>query len=230
MEGYKAVASEKSKLSLAAKIAAISAEIGQIEKTGQNAAQRYMYIESGEISARVRQAQNEYGVAIIPQITDHSCTEHTTAKGQISFQHTLNMKFTVINTDNPEERFEATWVSEATDYGDKGVNKAATAGEKYFLIRLYHISEKGEQDADADTPDPVMAPKPVATKTKASAGTPKPKIDFKRLKTIREQIKTIDNVDKLTQYWSKLKLDQRSADMLVGDFKKRKQEIQQDGA
>lgn len=68
------------------------------------------------------------------------------------------------------------WTGEALDYGDKATNKAATSAQKYYLMRQFNISEKGE-DPDADSPDKgtVNGPKPQVTPKPA----PKPAIPAK---------------------------------------------------
>ena len=72
------------------------------------------------------------------------------------------MSFTLINGDCPEDQEVATWAGEASDYGDKGINKAETAGTKYFLMRLFNISEKGDEDADAQTPAEMKETRPAS--------------------------------------------------------------------
>ena len=63
------------------------------------------------------------------------------------------MEFKIIDADDPSSTIEALWLGEGTDYGDKGINKAETSGTKYFLMRLFNVTEKDEQDADATSPE-----------------------------------------------------------------------------
>lgn len=52
------------------------------------------------------------------------------------------------------------------------------------------------------------------------------KIDFKQ---VREKITTIASVDELNQYWRSLKLSEKQANILKGDFAKRKSELDKGG-
>jgi len=84
------------------------------------------------------------------------------------------MKFTIINGEDTKDREEYSWLGEATDFGDKGINKAETSGVKYFIMRLFNISEKGEADADAFSPEMTVA----KTKPKARPATKKAYVDI----------------------------------------------------
>lgn len=138
--------------SLASKLAAIGNEIGKIDKTGRNQQQNYAYIEYGVVAGRIRELFDKYKVIIIPNVDNIQQDEITNKYGGKGYHYILQMSFTLINGDCPEDQEVATWAGEASDYGDKGINKAETAGTKYFLMRLFNISEKGDEDADAQTP------------------------------------------------------------------------------
>lgn len=204
------------KLNLAAKIAKISNEIGKIAKSGRNSEQGYAFIEYSVVAAEIRAKQAEVGVAIVPQIEEYTADKVATAKGRIGFHYLLNMTFEVINTDNPEDKIQVKWVGEATDYGDKGVNKAITSAVKYFIMRLYNISEKGEKEADADTPE---INEVVDSRTSEKSY----KVDFKE---VRETLPEIDSVDGLEDYWKSFgKISDKTAKFLQPMFAKRKAEL-----
>ena len=59
----------------------------------------------------------------------------------------------MVNADKPDDRFVVKWQGEAADYGDKATNKAATAAVKYYLMRQFNISSKGDEDPDSQTPE-----------------------------------------------------------------------------
>lgn len=146
------------KLSLAAKLARIGKEIGKVEKSGKNQQQNYNYIEYAVVAGRIRELLDEYGVIVIPSVENIKADEITNKYGNSGYHYTLTMKFTIINGDDMTDRLEATWAGESADYGDKGINKAETSGTKYFLMRLFNVSEKGEEEADAKSPEMRKAP------------------------------------------------------------------------
>lgn len=212
---------------LAGRIAKISAEIGAIAKSGRNQQQGYAYIEYGRIAAELRVLQDKYGVAIFPEIEDQAVAEVRNSKGGIGYHYLLHMKFKVVNTDDQNDFIEAKWLGEATDYGDKGVNKASTCGEKYFLMKLYHISEQGD-DPDQNTPEE-YSNKQIGNRgqnnTRQLPPAQKQKINFELLNQVRAKLPSIGTVENLQAYWMKLNLPKREQSLLKGDFAKRKKEI-----
>lgn len=142
--------------SLTAKIAHISAKVGKIEKSGTSAGygDSYNYIEYGVVAGKLRDLLDEYKVIIYPEIKSYECQEITSQKGKAGYHYILSMHFTISNGEKLDDKMECDWLGEATDYGDKGVNKAITAATKYFIMRLLQVSEKGDEDPDSITPEP----------------------------------------------------------------------------
>ncbi len=215
MEDKKIVNDERP-LSLSARVARISSEVGPIAKNGQNIEQKYNFIESSEVSAQIRRLHNEYGIAIFPEIESYAVDEVVNYKGKVGYHYLLNMRFKVVNTDDQSDFFEQKWLGESTDWGDKGINKAATAGEKYFLMKLYHISEKGD-DPDLNTPQQFKGVNDTSAKL--------PPIDYKQLAVIRGKLPLMRTDEALDAYWKSLTVDKRHRSLLVKDFKKRRGEI-----
>lgn len=143
---------EPTKKTLAGRLAVIGKEIGAVAKTGQNSGYResYNFIEYGEVAGRIRELLDKHGVAIIPSVESYEKSTISSSRGSQGFHYILTMKFTAINADDQSDRIESMWVGESADYGDKGINKAITAGTKYFIMRLFNISEKGD-DNDANS-------------------------------------------------------------------------------
>lgn len=140
-------------LTLASKLATIGGEIGAVGKTGKNTQQSYNYIEYGVVAGKIRELFDKYHIIIIPSVESVQQDEITNKYGGKGYHYILSMTFLMINGDDPEDREVASWTGEASDYGDKGINKAETAGTKYFLMRLFNVSEKGDEDADKTTPE-----------------------------------------------------------------------------
>lgn len=143
--------------SLATKLAAIGKEIGAVDKSGKNQQQNYNYIEYGVVAGRIRELFDKYHIIIIPSVESVQQDEITNKYGGKGYHYILNMTFMLLNGDDPDDREIASWAGEASDYGDKGVNKAETAGTKYFLMRLFNVSEKGEEEADKVSPAPMTS-------------------------------------------------------------------------
>jgi hypothetical protein len=137
----------------------ITSEIGKIEKTGTNTAQNYKFIEQAQVLAELRPKLATHGVMIMPETISRTMDRYVTTKPgykptdppkeQVSFHANVVSRYTVINADNPDERFTCEWdAGEALDTSDKATNKATTASQKYFLMKLFNISDKDDPDAD----------------------------------------------------------------------------------
>ena len=96
---------------------------------------------------------------------DQTLTEFKTAKGALQFMTAIKMRFTWINAENPEEQIVTLWEGQGVDNGEKGIGKAATYAEKYFILKTFNIP------TDKDDPDAYQAkveeskPEPNATQT-----------------------------------------------------------------
>lgn len=164
-----------STLNLYQKLARITGEVGAIKKGGTNREQGYGFIEYAAVAGELRGLFAKYGVVIVPRMQQgvkQTRSQVTSARGAVGNYLLVDMHFTVTNADNPEDKFTVSWTGEALDYGDKATNKAATSALKYYLMRQFNISEKGE-DSDEHTPDAVtVVTKPADTAPKASASKP----------------------------------------------------------
>ena len=132
--------------SLASKLASIGKEIGAVSKSGKNQQQHYDFIEYSVVAGKIRELFDKYHIIIIPSVDSVSTDEIKSKYDTSGYHYVLTMTFTLINGDDKEDREIASWTGEASDFGDKGINKAETAGTKYFLMRLFNISEKGDDN------------------------------------------------------------------------------------
>lgn len=147
---------DKRGLNLYQKIAAITGELGAIEKGGTNKEQGYAFIEYSQVAAHLRQKLSDYGLVIVPTVVKREQEEITTSRGGKGYHVLVTFKISVVNADDPAQRMTAIWIGEATDYSDKATNKASTAAEKYYLMRVFKISDKGD-DPDHESPQTATA-------------------------------------------------------------------------
>ena len=77
------------------------------------------------------------------------------------------MSFTWVNAENPEEQIECAWMGQGLDDGEKGVGKALTYAEKYFLLKFFNIA------TDKDDPDSFQAKNEESPKNTTAKATTK---------------------------------------------------------
>lgn len=123
----------------------------------ENAGQQYKYVSSSQALGAVRAKIDELGLLLIPSVIDAKYSEllkSTSAKGNetITILTELTVEYTWLNAENPEEKLSVTWYGQGLDTtGEKGVGKALTYAEKYFMLKFFNIAtDKDDPDAFQD--------------------------------------------------------------------------------
>jgi hypothetical protein len=158
------------KLNLYQKISAITDAIGIIQKDERapEAMGGYKFLSHGMVMAHIRRELTKRNVVIVPsgeELLRADFTEKRTPtfgrdgetktgeKVSYNYRTIIKFMFRVVNGDNPEQYFDASWIGEGMDTQDKGVQKAGTSAEKYFLMKLFKIGDKDDPDAIAGDKD-----------------------------------------------------------------------------
>ncbi|MDN4069976.1 ERF family protein [Paenibacillus vini] len=116
---------------------------------------QYKYTGSAQVLASVRDKINEMGLLLVPKIMDKNLMTETIEyvdkerpKKTTTYFTELTLLMTWVNAENPSETVECPWYSQGVDIaGEKGVGKALTYGEKYFILKFFNIP------TDNDDPD-----------------------------------------------------------------------------
>lgn len=196
----------------------ITEEVGKIDKTGRNTQQGYAFIEQAQVVAEVRTAMVKHGVMIMPEITDRKIDRfdvtRSSGKAGVDIHATVKSRYTVINADNPDERFTCAWDGgEAIDSSDKATNKAGTASHKYFLMKLFNISDK--DDPDTHTPELPRSVSRPASDEPISSDTYTKLLTGMKFKGITDKDQAIRLVDHLSNDLFNI----RAVDMTEGQAK-----------
>lgn len=145
-------------MSLAQKLAVIMGEVGGLPKEGRNTSQNYNFVTADAVMTALRERFSEHGIAFFTSMTDvwQDTIEKTkTYDGKTTTQvytHTrARFEFTFIDSEDGTT-YTCVWFGESDDYGDKGVNKCATAAVKYFLLKMFLIHTADQSDSDSEKP------------------------------------------------------------------------------
>jgi len=130
---------------------------GAVQKDAENKFEHFNYASSGAVLGLVREAMNEQGLLIVPEIIDQTQKEGSGNKWAI----TVKILFTIINAEKPDEKIEVKWTQNASGGSDKAIGSAMTYAEKYLMLKLFNI-ETSNDDPDAKKND-----KPIAYKKKS---------------------------------------------------------------
>lgn len=148
----KAITSLESK-GLYQKLVEIMEEIGRVEKRGFNSFHNYAYVKEDDLVEAVRGKLSERGILLLPTV------ESVTREGTLT---TAMMSFTFVDSATGETQI-AGWAGTGDDKGDKGLYKAYTGAEKYFLMKTFLIPTGDDPEGDEKT-DKRVEKKPVTPK------------------------------------------------------------------
>lgn len=110
---------------------------------------QFKYVSSNNILSNLRPLMDEQGLLLECRILSHNLLDKWRgAAGQNEHLTELTVEFVWVNSDNPEEKIVCPWYGQGLDTGEKGVGKALTYAEKYFLLKFFNIPTD-EDDPDA---------------------------------------------------------------------------------
>ena len=135
---------------LASKINAITEELGAVAQDGQNNKSNYGYITYEQMNCHMRKLLPKHRLSIIPAIEDIRETQYVTSKGTPGVRTLVKGSFMIIDCDTGFF-IERKFVGGDQDVGGKSGGQAVTECTKRFLLKLFHVSSKGDVDPDSQT-------------------------------------------------------------------------------
>lgn len=163
---------------LAKKLSKILVNVSKVEKSGYNAHQKYKYITESDLLDCVRKEIADNGIFIFSSIEDSQVREVVRKDKDSNYITNVKIKYTFFDGDSGES-FSVHSMGEGSDSLDKGIFKAITGANKYFLLKNFMLS--GDDDPEKDSV--------VEQKSTTSSG-------FGGTKTKKEETKEVDNVKK----------------------------------
>ena len=139
-------------MSLYEKLLSIQRGVDRIIKDGENKNDKYDYASGSNVLSIIRPMINELGLLLIPKVESVVVHEGTTRSGTTRFYTEMWFTMTWRDVESGEE-CAVPWYAAGTDLGgERGVGKAASYGEKYFLLKFFHIpTDKDDPDNDGRT-------------------------------------------------------------------------------
>jgi hypothetical protein len=165
----------------------------------ENSGNQYNYVSSSQVLANVRTKMDELGLLLIPKVTDSNVIADTVVNvdkdksGNEKNKHTttyfteLKMLFTWVNAEEPKETIECPWYGQGVDIaGEKGVGKAMTYAEKYFMLKFFNIATDKDdpdsfQEKHEEKPEKANSPKSTEPPATKRAETTKPSQDGNKI-------------------------------------------------
>ena len=131
-------------------------EVPYLQK--ENQGEQYKYVSSSQVLGNIKAKLDELGILLIPSVKSHAVTtssieffneKNNVTKRTNTYFTELDMTMTWVNAEKPDEKIECSWYGQGVDIaGEKGVGKALTYAEKYFMLKFFNIpTDKDDPDA-----------------------------------------------------------------------------------
>lgn len=131
-------------MTLYERLLAIRIAVELIKKDDKNEHFNFTFASSSNVLKQLRALMDKYRVLLIPSVLKQDAR----VLGPNKLLTEMTFKYTWVSVDNPgDERIECQWYGQGVDSGERGVGKAATYSEKYFLLKFFNIP------TDDDDPD-----------------------------------------------------------------------------
>lgn len=114
--------------------------------------QAYKAVSSEQVLDTVRPLMNEHKLLLIPEVHGANVIVGATSSGTARYLTEMHMSMVWHDVESGEER-AVPWYGQGVDLaGEKGVGKANTYAEKYFLMKFFHVpTPKDDPDGDSKT-------------------------------------------------------------------------------
>jgi len=134
---------------LYAKLAEIMGLMAHIPKEGFNKAQQYKFVRETDVAAKASELLSERHIFIAQSVENSSLQElYRTQSGMTMWLTIVDMAFQFIDGESGERSDAVHFTGYGADTGDKGIYKAMTGAEKYFLMKTFLISTGDDPEAD----------------------------------------------------------------------------------
>lgn len=157
-------------MTLHEKLLEMQKRVDGVIKDGKNSSDKYDFASDENVLGIFRPMLDELGLLLIPKVERTALHEGTTRNGTVRFM--TEVWFTMLWHDvESGDELAVPWYAQGVDLaGEKGVGKAATYAEKYFLLKFFHVpTRKDDPDADRRTGAGELAQRGTASAREAAA-------------------------------------------------------------
>jgi len=138
------------KLNLYQKLLEIQKQVIGLGK--DKSALSYKYVTGDKVLSHIKPLMNSLGILLKQEVLsiENTRQDYTTKNGTRSEIHSkVMLRFTWIDTDS-NEREECLFGANGQNDWERGVPSAMTLGERYFLLKFFHIAT---DEDDIDNPE-----------------------------------------------------------------------------
>ncbi len=199
------------------KLLEVRKAIPYLQKESQG--HQYQYVGSSQVLAAVRQQLDDLGLYLETRVKSHNVREETTEnkdkygnlKKTTTYFTELDIEYTWVNVDNPDEKITIPFYGQGVDKaGEKGVGKALTYAEKYFMLKQFNIAtDQDDPDRFQEKSETYRAPEPITNEQAESIKT-------KALEFAEVRGQSIEAVYEVLKITDLTKLNKKDAEVAIG--------------
>jgi len=136
---------------LAQKILSVMADVPFIDKDSTNQAQRYKYVSEANAVEKIRAAMLNHGLIVLPDQEECSTINMGNTKdGASKVLVQVKIAFHLIDVSSMES-VVLRCHGHGYDSLDKGLPKAITAANKYFLLKIFQVATNWDPEKETET-------------------------------------------------------------------------------
>ena len=144
-------------LKILGKLHLIQKDIEKMEKDGYNDFNKYNYLSETQITYKLKNLFDKYGVLFHYQSEILETKPYVGAKGDTQFLVSVNVDYSFYDIESGES-LKGKACGQGADKGDKGIYKAITGAIKYIFMKTFSIPTG--DDAEKDSPEIGNKPQP----------------------------------------------------------------------
>ena len=187
------------RLKLLEKIENVRNSVDYLQKN--NRGDQFSYVSSSQVLAAIRQELKDQKLLLEPVLNKEGANLRYMEEESQSMMVELKYKYRWVDVETGAT-YEIPWYALGSDYHEKGVGKALTYGEKYFLLKYFNVPT---DEADPDKFQEAAERQRNRQQTNSKEFKKKKSI-FNKLKKIDEDISR-DNIKEKVQDITNLELE-----------------------
>ena len=139
-------------MNLNEKLLDMQKRVTSILKDDKNMSDKYDFVSGENALNTFRPMMDELKLLLVPRVERAELHEGATKSGTSRFMTEVWYSMVWLDVESGET-LSVPWYAQGVDLaGEKGVGKAATYGEKYFLLKFFHVpTKKDDPDSDGRT-------------------------------------------------------------------------------
>jgi hypothetical protein len=109
----------------------------------------YSYVSSEKVLDTIRPMLNDLHLLLLPTVISRGVRSDETKSGTTRYLTEVDITWTWVDVDSGETLAQPFYAQGVDLAGEKGVGKALTYGEKYYLLKAFHVATP-KDDPDGD--------------------------------------------------------------------------------